>query len=101
MRSQPITERDRDDERLSTDDAVHPEFGTRIGAVPGADDPVDTSGDPGEGTRYGAWPEGMGTYDDASDRPDEDQEAAPGGNHIGARHGQIAGSGVNTGPVGG
>lgn len=96
-----MSERDRDDERLSTDDAIHPDAETRIGAVPGEDDPVDISGFPGGATGFGAWPEGMGTHDDNPDRPDaEDRETGLGGNRIGARHGQIADSGVDTGPVG-
>ena len=97
-----MTERDRDDDEcLSTDDAIHPDMETRIGAVPGEADPVDISGYPGGSTGFGAWPEGMGTRDDAPDQPDDgEQEAAAGGNRVGARHGQIADSGVNTGPVG-
>ena len=67
-----MTERDRDDERLSTDEGVHPDSETRIGAVPGEDDPVNISGYPGGSTGWGAWPEGMGTHDDAPDQPDDE-----------------------------
>lgn len=95
-----MSERDHDDERLSTDDAIHPETGTRIGAVPGEDDPVDISGFPGGSTGHGAWPEGMGTHDDAPDSM-EKRELDEAGEQTGARRGQIADSGVNTGPVGG
>ena len=72
-----MAERDRrdDEERLNTDDAVHPEIGTRIGAVPGEDDPVDISGHAGEGAGWGAWPRGMGTRDDAPDQPDAETRA--------------------------
>ena len=46
-----MTEQDRDDEeRLSTDEGVHPEFGTRIGGVPGNSGGADISGGPGQGT---------------------------------------------------
>ncbi len=97
-----MTDRGRDDEeRLSTDEGVRPEIGTRIGAVPGEDDPVNISGFPGGATGWGAWPEGMGTHDDAPDQPrDEDEDAGAEDQRIGARRGQIADSGVNTGPVG-
>ncbi len=61
-----MTDRDRNDqERLSTDEGIHPEIGTRIGAVPGEDDPVNISGFPGGGAGWGAWPEGEGVEDDA------------------------------------
>jgi len=98
-----MTERDRDDEeRLSTDEGIRPEIGTRIGAVPGEDDPVNISGFPGGATGWGAWPEGMGTHD-APDQPDaengNEEDAEAEGQRVGARHGQIADSGVNTGPV--
>ena len=98
-----MTDRDRDDEeRLSTDDAVHPEIGTRIGGVPGNSAGADISGGPGGSTGWGAWPAGMGTGDDAPDQPDAetpDEDDRPRQNRIGARHGQIADSGVSTGAV--
>jgi hypothetical protein len=95
-----MTERDReDDERLSTDDAIHPEIGTNIGAVPGEDDPVNISGYPGGSTGWGAWPEGEGTHDDAPESM-EKIELVEAGEQIGARHGELADSGPTTGPVG-
>jgi hypothetical protein len=94
-----VAERDRDDEQLSTDDAIHPDIGTRIGAVPGEDDPVDISGYPGEGTGWGAWPRGEGTHDDAPESM-EKREQVEAGEQIGARRGELADSGPTTGPVG-
>ena len=100
-----MTERDRDDEtRLSTDDGVHPHAGTRIGTAPGHGAAVDISGGPGGGTGWGAWPTGEGTSDEPADRAgaasgDGDADADAGEPGIGSRHGEIADSGVNTGPV--
>jgi hypothetical protein len=93
-----VAERDRDDEQLSTDDAIHPDIGTRIGAVPGEDDPVDISGYPGEGTGWGAWPRGESTHDDAPESREKREEVAA-GEQIGARYGELADSGPTTGPV--
>ncbi len=100
-----MTEQDRDDEAgLSTDEAIRPEFGTRIGTDPGHGAAVDISGGPGGATGWGAWPKGMGTSDDAPGRAsaepsDDDGETHAGETRIGARHGELADSGVNTGPV--
>ena len=93
-----MTERDREDDRLSTDDAVHPESETRIGAVPGEDDPVNISGYPGGATGWGAWPEGEGTHDDAPDGL-EKRQLDEAGEQTGAHRGQTADSGANSGPV--
>ncbi len=101
-----MTEQDRDDEeRLSTDEGVHPEIGTRIGTAPGHGAAVDISGGPGQGTGWGAWPKGMGTDDDAPGRTveesgDDDAGTHPGATRVGAEHGELADSGVSTGPVG-
>jgi hypothetical protein len=95
-----MTERAREIERpLSTDDAIRPEIGTRIGAVPGEDDPVDISGYPGEGTGWGALLPGEGTRDDAPESM-EKREQVEAGEQIGARRGELADSGPTTGPVG-
>ena len=89
-----MTERDRyDDEGLSTDEGVHPEFGTRIGGVPGNSGGADISGGPGGSTGWGAWPKDMGTTDDA---PASKEEREIAGERIGSRRGQHADS---TGPV--
>ncbi len=88
-----MTERDRDDEGLSTDEGIHPEFGTRIGGVPGNSGGADISGGPGGATGWGAWPKGMGTTDDA---PASIEEPEIEGDRIGARRGQLTDS---TGPV--
>ena len=89
-----MTERDGgDDEGLSTDVGNHPEFGTRIGGVPGNSGGADISGGPGGGTGWGAWPTGMGTTDDA---PASREEPEIEGERIGARRGQGA---DRTGPV--
>ena len=101
-----MTEQDRDDEeRLSTDEGVHPEFGTRIGGVPGNSGGADISGGPGQGTGWGGWPKGMGTGDDAAreasgETGDDDAGTPPGATRVGAEHGELADSGINTGPVG-
>ncbi|MBW3632027.1 MAG: hypothetical protein KY456_03260 [Chloroflexi bacterium] len=101
-----MTEHDRDDEaRLSTDEGVRPHFGTRIGTDPGHGAAVDISGGPGGATGWGAWPKGMGTSDDAADQAsgetgDDDEDTHPGATRVGARHGELADSGVSTGPVG-
>ncbi len=100
-----MTERDRDDEtRLSTDDGVRPHAGTRIGTDPGHGAAVDISGGAGGSTGWGAWPKGMGTSDEPADAApvdsgDDDADTDAGEPRIGARHGQLADSGVNTGPV--
>lgn len=104
-----MSDRDRErelvpdpDTGLSTDVGEHPEVGTRIGAVPGHGADVDISGYPGGGTGAGAWPDDMGTSDDApssAERRRTDAESEEDEEQIGARHGQIADSGVNTGPV--
>ena len=101
-----MTDRDQDDDaRLSTDDGVRPHSGTRIGTEPGQSGGADISGSPGSGTGWGSLPEGMGTHDDSpgrasaqTDAEDEDNDA--GEPRVGSRHGQLADSGVNTGPVG-
>lgn len=85
-------------EGSSTDDAIDLDGETSIGAVPGTEVEPDISGFPGGATGFGAWPEGEGTRDDAPgslDKRERDEE----GEQIGARHGQIADSGVNSGPV--
>src|SRR5215212_3711389 len=101
-----MTERDEDDDaRLSTDDGVRPHFGTRIGTEPGQSGGADISGSPSGGTGWGSLPEGMGTHDDSPGRRkaesgSEEEGDDTGGERIGSRHGQLADSGVNTGPVG-
>jgi len=100
-----MTERDRDDEaRLSTDDGVHPHVGTRIGTDPGHGAAADISGGAGGGTGWGAWPKGAGTSDEAADGArvesgGDDADTDEGEARIGSRHGQLADSGVSTGPV--
>jgi hypothetical protein len=93
-----------DEERLSTDEGVRPEFGTRIGTAPGHGAAVDISGGPGGATGWGAWPKGTGTSDDApghtsAESSDDDGDAHAGETRVGARHGELADSGVSTGPV--
>ncbi len=101
-----MAERNREDEeRLSTDDGIRPHSGTRIGTDPGHGAAVDISGGPGGSTGAGAWPKGMGTSDDTDGRAAAEtggEDAAPGASEprIGAEHGQLADSGVSTGPVG-
>ena len=101
-----MTERDEDDDaRLSTDDGIRPHFGTRIGTEPGQSGGANISGSPGGGTGWGSLPTRMGTHDDspgrasAETRSNKENDDA-GEERIGSRHGQIADSGVNTGPVG-
>ena len=92
-----MAERNREDEeRLSTDDGIRPHSGTRIGTDPGRGAAVDISGGPGSSTGWGAWPKGMGTTDDA---PASQEESEIAGERIGARRGQLADSGISTGPV--
>ncbi len=56
-----MTEQDREDEeRLSTDEGVRPEFGTRIGTAPGHGAAVDISGGPGGRHRLGSLAQGHG-----------------------------------------
>jgi len=101
-----MAERDQDDDaRLSTDDGVRPHFGTRIGTEPGQSGGADISGSPGGGTGWGSLPEGMGTHDDSPGRASAETGSKgtdddTGEERIGSRHGQLADSGVNTGPVG-
>jgi hypothetical protein len=99
-----VAERNREDEeRLSTDDGIRPHSRTRIGTDPGHGAAVDISGGPGGSTGSGAWPKGMGTSDvsEALNEANGD-DAAPESSkpRIGAEHGQLADSGVSTGPVG-
>jgi hypothetical protein len=92
-----MSDRDtRDETRLSTDVGTHLDR-LRIGSIPGQSDEVDISGNPGDGTGWGAWPKGQGTSEHA-ETPDHDE--VPSEERIGAEHGQLADSGVNTGPVG-
>ena len=101
-----MAERNREDEEgLSTDEGVHPHSGTRIGTDPGHGAAVDISGGPGGNTGWGALPKGMGTDDDSDGRAKDEtggDDAAPEASEprIGAEHGQLADSGVSTGPVG-
>ena len=101
-----MTERDQDDDvRLSTDDGIRPHFGTRIGTEPGQSGGADISGSPGGGTGWGSLPEGMGTRDDSPGLPGteaiaEEENNDAGKPKMGSRHGEVADSGVNTGPVG-
>jgi hypothetical protein len=102
-----MAERDQDHEAgLSTDDGIRPHFGTRIGTEPGQSGGADFSGSPGSGTGWGSLPEGMGTHDDspglagAEAAGTEEIHGDAGEPRIGSRHGQVADSGVNTGPVG-
>jgi hypothetical protein len=101
-----MTERNHEDEEgLSTDEGIHPHSGTRIGTDPGHGAAVDISGGPGGSTGAGAWPKGMGTSDDSEGRVRAEtggDSAAPEASEpqIGAEHGQLADSGVSTGPVG-
>ncbi len=101
-----MTEQDREDEEsLSTDHGIHPHSGTRIGTDPGHGAAVDISGGPGGSTGAGAWPQGMGTSDDSEGRAgaetgDDDAALEASEPRIGAEHGQLADSGVSTGPVG-
>jgi hypothetical protein len=102
-----MTEHNQDDDAsLSTDNAIRPHLGTRIGGEPGQSGGADISGSPSGGTGWGSLPEGMGTHDDspgragaeaASAEEEDDDAREP---RIGSRHGQLADSGVNTGPVG-
>lgn len=100
-----MTERDRDDEaRLSTDDGIRLEVGTRIGTDPGHGAAVDISGGVGGSTGWGAWPKGVGTSDEPADgmrvaSGDDDADTDEGEARVGSHHGQLADSGVNTGPV--
>ena len=101
-----MTERDQDDDAaLSTDDGIRPHFGTRIGTEPGASGGADISGSPGGGTGWGSLPEGMGTHDDSPgqagpERSSQEEDVDAGEERIGSRYGELADSGVNTGPVG-
>ena len=101
-----MTDRDLDDDAgLSTDDGIRPHFGTRIGTEPGQSGGADVSGSPGGGTGWGSLPEGTGTHDDSpglagTEAAAEDEDNDAGKPRIGSRHGQLADSGVNTGPVG-
>src|SRR5215213_9177768 len=101
-----MTARDQDDDAsLSTDNGIRPHFGTRIGTEPGQSGGADISGSPGSGTGWGSLPEGMGTQDDSPGRRSaesgsEEERDDTGEERIGSRHGQLADSGVNTGPVG-
>jgi hypothetical protein len=94
-----------DEERLSTDDGIRPHSGTRIGTDPGHGAAVDISGGPGGSTGWGAFPKGMGTNDESEGRArnetgGDDATAEASKPRIGAEHGQLADSGVSTGPVG-
>ena len=102
-----MSDRDQeDDASLSTDYGIRQHFGTRIGTEPGQSAGADISGSPGSGTGWGSLPEGMGTDDDspglagaeATGAGEEDNDA--GKPRMGSRHGEVADSGVNTGPVG-
>jgi hypothetical protein len=101
-----MAEQDREDEEhLSTDDGIRPHSGTRIGTDPGHGAAVDISGGPGGSTGSGAWPKGMGTSDDtdglaAAETGSDDATSEASEPRIGAEHGQLADSGVSTGPVG-
>jgi hypothetical protein len=101
-----MTERDQDDDvRLSTDDGIRPHFGTRIGTEPGQSGGADISGSPGGGTGWGSLSEGMGTRDDSPGLPGieaaaEEENNDSGKPRMGSRRGEVADSGVNTGPVG-
>ena len=101
-----MAEQGREDEAgLSTDEGIHPHSGTRIGTDPGHGAAVDISGGPGGSTGAGAWPKDMGTSDDTDGRAAAETgrgDATPEASEprIGAEHGQLADSGVSTGPVG-
>ncbi len=100
-----MTEHEQDDDQgLSTDEGVRPHFGTRIGTEPGQSGGADISGSPGGSTGWGSLPEGMGTRDDSPGRAGteaaEDENNDAGEQRVGSRHGEIADSGVNTGPAG-
>jgi hypothetical protein len=97
-----MSDRDTPDESgLSTDVGVHLDR-LRIGSIPGEGSEVDISGNPGDGTGWGAWPQGQGTSESREEgrdtTPDTDQASSE--KRIGAEHGQLADSGVTTGPVG-
>jgi hypothetical protein len=95
-----MTERVQDEDAgLSTDDGIRPHFGTRIGTEPGQSGGADISGSPGGGTGWGSLPAEMGTQDDSPGRASPDR-GSNGEERIGSRHGELADSGVNTGPVG-
>jgi hypothetical protein len=94
-----------DEERLSTDDGIRPHSGTRIGTAPGHGAAVDISGGPGGSTGWGAFPRGMGTNDESEGRArnetgGDDATSEASKPRIGADQGQLADSGVSTGPVG-
>jgi hypothetical protein len=101
-----MTDRDLDDDAgLSTDNGIRPHFGTRIGTEPGQSGGADISGSPGGGTGWGSLPEGMGTRDDSPGRAGteaaaEEKNYDGGKPRMGSLHGEVADSGVNTGPVG-
>jgi hypothetical protein len=102
-----MTDRDQDDDaRLSTDDGIRQHFGTRIGTEPGRSGGADISGASGGATGWGSLPEGMGTHDDSpglagAEAASADEENDDAGQpRMGSLHGQVADSGVNTGPVG-
>jgi hypothetical protein len=102
-----MSDRDQDDDAgLSTDNGIRQHFGTRIGTEPGQSGGADISGAPGGGTGWGSLPEGTGTHDDspglagAEAADAEEGEAGAGKPRMGSSHGEVADSGVNTGPVG-
>src|SRR3954447_3043047 len=102
-----MAERDQDDEAgLRTDDGIRSHFETRIGTEPGQSGGADINGSPGSGTGWGSLPEGMGAHDDspglagAEAAGTEENDRHAGDPRIGSRQGQLADSGVNTGPMG-
>ena len=101
-----MTARDQDDDAsLSTDNGIRPHFGTRIDTEPGQSGGADISGSPGSGTGWGSLPEAMGTGDDSPGLPGTEAAAEEENNDagmpmMGSRHGEVADSGVNTGPAG-
>ena len=90
---------------MSTDNGIRPHSGTHIGTDPGHGAAVDISGGPDGSTGWGALLKGTGTNDESKGRARNEtggDATAPEASEprIGAEHGQLADSGVSTGPVG-